>query len=89
MFIVWFFRNPARRVPKDPDLIVSPGDGRVLTVVEEDESRVLKDRAVRISIFLSPLNVHINRTPCEGTVAAVNHQPGKFMVASRAGGKLK
>jgi phosphatidylserine decarboxylase len=88
VFTAWFFRNPARRVPDDPNLIVSPGDGRVLTVVEEEESRILKDRAVRISIFLSPLDVHINRTPCEGTVTAVHHRPGKFMVASRSGATL-
>src|SRR6266545_7011650 len=88
-FIGWFFRNPLRRVPDGPNLIVSPGDGRVLTVVEEDEPRYLKQRAVRVSIFLSPLNVHINRTPCAGKVVAVGHFPGKFMVASRAGATLE
>jgi phosphatidylserine decarboxylase len=89
IFTAWFFRNPARRVPEDPNLIVSPGDGRVLTVVEETEPRILKDRAVRISIFLSPLDVHINRTPCEGIVTLVKKVPGKFMVASRAGATLE
>jgi phosphatidylserine decarboxylase len=70
-------------------VIVSPGDGRVLAVVEEDEDRFLKARAVRISIFLSPLNVHINRTPCAGRVAAIGHVPGKFLVASRKGATLE
>src|SRR3954463_9858955 len=88
-FTAWFFRNPARRIPEAAGLIVSPGDGRVLAVLEEDEPRFLKSRAVRISIFLSPLNVHINRTPCAGKVAAVGHFPGKFMVASRAGATLE
>ncbi len=83
LFMVWFFRNPPRRVPVGPNLVVSPGDGRVLAVVEEDEPRFLKERAVRVSIFLSPLDVHINRTPCGGKVSAVGYSPGKFLVASR------
>jgi len=85
----WFFRNPARTIPQAADLVVSPGDGRVLAVVEEDEPRFLKERAIRVSIFLSPLNVHINRTPCEGTVTAVTHFPGRFQVASRPGATLE
>jgi phosphatidylserine decarboxylase len=89
LFTLWFFRNPSRRVPTDPGLVVSPGDGRVLTVVEEEERRFLKERAIRVSIFLSPLNVHINRTPCEGTVTAIAHFPGKFMMANRAGATLE
>ena len=83
LFTGWFFRNPPRRVPDGPNLIVSPGDGRVLAVVEEEEPRFLKARAVRVSIFLSPLNVHINRTPCEGLVKTVSYSPGRFLVASR------
>ena len=89
LFTAWFFRNPLRRVPDGPNLIVSPGDGRVLAVVEEDEPRFLKQRAIRVSIFLSPLDVHINRTPCAGKVAAVGHFPGKFLVASRPGATLE
>jgi phosphatidylserine decarboxylase len=83
LFTAWFFRNPSRRVPGGPNLIVSPGDGRVLAVAEEEEPRFLKARAVRVSIFLSPLNVHINRTPCEGLVKTVSYSPGRFLVASR------
>src|SRR5256885_836796 len=89
LFTAWFFRNPVRTVPQASNLVVSPGDGRVLAVVEEDEPRFLKDRAIRVSIFLSPLNVHINRTPCEGTVTSVAHFSGKFMVASRPGATLE
>ncbi len=87
LFTAWFFRNPARHIPEGDNLIVSPGDGRVLTVVQEQEPRYLKERAVRVSIFLNPLNVHINRTPCAGKVSAIGHFPGKFMVASRAEGE--
>ncbi|TLY38460.1 MAG: phosphatidylserine decarboxylase family protein [Nitrospirae bacterium] len=89
LFTAWFFRNPARHIPEGDNLIVSPGDGRVLTVVQEQEPRYLKERAVRVSIFLNPLNVHINRTPCAGKVSAIGHFPGKFMVASRAGATLE
>ena len=83
LFTGWFFRNPPRRVPDGPNLVVSPGDGRVLAVAEEEEPRFLKARAVRVSMFLSPLDVHINRTPCAGLVKAVTYSPGRFLVASR------
>ena len=89
LFTTWFFRNPARSVPQGANLVVAPGDGRVLTVVEEEEPRFLKERATRLSIFLNPLNVHINRTPCEGTIRAVAHFPGKFVMANRAGATLQ
>ena len=89
LFTGWFFRNPPRRIPGGPNLIVSPGDGRVLAVAEEEEPRFLKARAIRVSIFLSPLNVHINRTPCAGTVKAIGHTPGRFLVASRTDATLQ
>jgi len=89
LFTGWFFRNPPRRVPDGPNLIVSPGDGRVLAVAEEEEPRFLKARAVRVSVFLSPLNVHINRTPCEGRVKTVAYAPGEFLVASRPEATLR
>src|SRR5436309_9036608 len=57
LFTGWFFRNPSRRVPDGANLVVSPGDGRVLAVAAEEEPRFLKARAVRVSIFLSPLDV--------------------------------
>src|SRR3989442_5214825 len=83
LFTGWFFRNPSRRVPDGPNLVVSPGDGRVLAVVEEDEPRFLKGRAVRVSVFLSPLDVHINRTPCARVVKAVSCSPGRLLEAGR------
>ena len=78
---LWFFRDPERRVPDDERLVVSPADGRVLAVVEEREDRVLHATATRISIFMSPLDVHVNRSPVTGTVAAVEHTAGKFRAA--------
>ena len=89
LFVSWFFRNPPRVIPQGPRLVVAPGDGKVLAVDEEFEPRYLKDRAIRISIFLNVFDVHINRIPCEGTIEDVQYQPGLFLVASKPGATLK
>ncbi|HET7438957.1 MAG TPA: phosphatidylserine decarboxylase family protein [Nitrospira sp.] len=89
LFVSWFFRNPARVIPQGSRLIVAPGDGKVLAVEEEFEPRYLKDRSVRISIFLNVFDVHINRLPCEGTIEDVQYQPGLFLVASKPTATLK
>lgn len=88
-FVSWFFRNPPRQIPQGPGLVVSPGDGKVLSVEEEFEPRYLKERAVRISIFLNVFDVHINRIPCEGIIEDVQYQPGLFMVASKPQATVK
>jgi phosphatidylserine decarboxylase len=89
LFVAWFFRNPPRVVPQGPGLIVSPGDGKVLAVEEEFEPRYLKERAIRISIFLNVFDVHINRIPSEGIIEDVQYQPGLFLVASKPHATLK
>jgi phosphatidylserine decarboxylase len=89
LFVSWFFRNPSRVIPQGARLVVAPGDGKVLAVDEEFEPRYLKDRAVRISIFLNVFDVHINRIPCEGTIEDVQYQPGLFLVASKPSATLK
>lgn len=89
LFVSWFFRNPPREIPQGPGLIVSPGDGKVLAVEEEFEPRYIKDRAVRISIFLNVFDVHINRIPCEGIIEDVQYQPGLFLVASKPHATVK
>src|SRR2546428_10948160 len=83
LFTGWFFRNPPRRVPDGANLVVSPGDGRVLAVAAEEEPRFLKARAGRGSIFLSPLGVHINRPPRAGVGEAGAYNPGRFPVGGR------
>ena len=88
-FVAWFFRNPARVIPHDPRLIVAPGDGKVIAIEEEFEPRYLKDRALRVTIFLNVFNVHINRMPCDGMVEEVQYQPGKFLVASKPEATLR
>jgi phosphatidylserine decarboxylase len=89
LFVAWFFRNPARTVPQEPNLVVAPGDGKVIAIEEEFEPRFLKDRSIRLTIFLNVFDVHINRVPCEGTVQDVQYQPGLFLVASRPDATIK
>ncbi len=83
-FTLWFFRDPPRTVPAaaaQGDLILAPADGKVIEIVEEEEPLFVGGPARRLSIFLSPLNVHVNRTPCDGTVEHVRYVPGEYLVA--------
>lgn len=89
LFVAWFFRNPSRVVPQGQKLVVAPGDGKVIAVEEEFEPRYLKERSVRVTIFLNVFNVHINRTPCDGVIEDVQYQPGLFLVASRPEATLR
>jgi len=82
MFILFFFRNPKRKIPsQDQNVILSPADGVILQVDEVFEDKFLKDKAVRISIFLSIVNVHLNRSPLQGKVQYRYYRPGKFIPA--------
>jgi phosphatidylserine decarboxylase len=77
-FCLWFFRDPERAIPQDPDALVSPADGKVTdisTVVVGQEKRL------RVSIFLSVFDVHVNRSPVGGVVRDVRYQRGKFLDA--------
>jgi len=81
-FTLWFFRDPRRVPPEDASaLILSPADGKVIEIVEEDEPLYLGERARRLSIFLSPLNVHVNRIPVDGVVEYENYYAGEYLVA--------
>jgi len=74
-----FFRDPERTIPSDPAAIVSPADGRVVEIVEETHA----GRPVRrLSIFMSPLDVHVNRSPAAGKLREITYQRGRFLVAS-------
>lgn len=79
--VVYFFRDPNRDIPQDADAIVSPADGVVAEVTELDHYDFLDGPAVRIGIFLSIFNVHINRSPREGRVVAMHYKPGEFLNA--------
>jgi phosphatidylserine decarboxylase len=78
LFFLWFFRDPEREIPGGPGLIVSPGDG-VVTQAEWIETT--SGSRLRISIFLSVFDVHVNRSPVAGTVRAVEHREGEFLNA--------
>jgi len=80
-FCLWFFRDPERTAPADEGLVISPADGRIVAVVSEREDRFLNTQATRVSIFMSPLDVHVNRSPVTGTVRQVQHTEGKFRAA--------
>jgi phosphatidylserine decarboxylase len=77
-FFLWFFRDPNRAIPTEPGLVVSPGDGKV----DEAEWIDTEDGGrLRITVFLSVFNVHVNRVPIGGTVTVVEHRQGKFLNA--------
>jgi len=82
LFMVYFFRDPERLIPPGEGY-VSPADGKVIITELMDEEQFLKGRAMQVSIFMSPLNVHVNRAPCDGEVLAIKHTPGSFMAAYR------
>jgi phosphatidylserine decarboxylase len=75
IFVVFFFRDPEREIPQDPSAIVSPADGKVVEIVGQ------ADGTTKVSIFLSILNVHVNRAPVDGIVENIQYIPGKFKVA--------
>ena len=89
LFVAWFFRNPHRVVPQGSRLVVASGDGKVIAIEEEFEPRFMKERSIRVTIFLNVFDVHINRIPCEGVVENVQYQPGLFLVASRSDATLR
>ncbi len=80
-FSAWFFRNPERVWPPDEDAYISPADGRVLKVSEIDEDRYLFRPMKKIEIFMSPMDVHVNRVPRTGVVVDAIYNKGKFLNA--------
>ena len=84
LFILWFFRNPERTIPGEKKSVVSPADGRVVEISKVFEDRFLHGEAIKIGIFMSPVDVHVNRIPHEGKVLTIRHQHGKFLSAFKA-----
>lgn len=76
-----FFRDPDRITPEDPQAVIAPADGTVVVVRDVEEGEYIGGPAVQVSIFMSPLNVHVNRFPISGRVGLFRHVPGKFLVA--------
>jgi phosphatidylserine decarboxylase len=82
LFVLSFYRDPERTPPADADAWISPADGVVTDIAVVDEPHFLKGKALRVGIFLSPLNVHVNRSPVAGTVEAVVHREGLCLAAT-------
>lgn len=82
VFVVSFFRDPERTIPEDPTAIVSPADGRVIKACEVAENRFTDGPAMKISIFMTVFNVHVNRVPASGRVVDVLYNPGRFFSAN-------
>ena len=78
LFTLYFFRDPHRDVPAEPEAIVSPADGTVVEISEAPAHELLGEDAVKIGIILSVFNVHVNRAPCAGTVKSILYTSGSF-----------
>lgn len=81
VFTLNFFRDPNRNIPKAENIIVSPADGKVLLIKDVVEQRFLNEEAIQVSIFMSPLNVHVNRIPIDGKVDYLKYVEGEYLVA--------
>ncbi len=81
LVIVQFFRHPIRQLTQGEGLIIAPADGKVVVIEETTESEYFKDKRLQVSIFMSPINVHVNRYPIGGLVTYFKYHPGKFLAA--------
>jgi len=88
-FMAYFFRDPERTVPEGLGRFVSPADGKIILIRNVYEKDYLQADTKEISIFMSPLNVHVNRAPCDGKVTQVKHTPGQFMAAYKDDASIK
>lgn len=79
--ITLFFRDPDRNIPNDQNLILSPADGKIVSLQEVEEEKYIKGKATQICIFLSPLDVHVNRSPASGNIEYVKYNPGVYLMA--------
>jgi phosphatidylserine decarboxylase len=83
LFMFYFFRDPDRNTVPDRNLFYSPADGKIIQIRETLEDELLNRKMLEVSIFMDAFNVHVNRSPCDGTVRAVKYYPGRFMAAFR------
>jgi phosphatidylserine decarboxylase len=81
VLVVQFFRNPKRVVTAKENEVVAPADGKIVVIEEVEEPEFFKDKRIQVSIFMSPVNVHVNRYPINGTVKYSKYHPGKYLVA--------
>lgn len=81
-FICFFFRDPDRFIPEKHDAVVSPADGKIVIAQKVDQNPFLEGQCIKISIFMSVFNVHVNRIPYSGKIEKINYHPGKFFSAN-------
>jgi phosphatidylserine decarboxylase len=81
LLIIWFFRDPSRNLLPDELIVTAPADGKVVVIEENSENEYFKDQRIQVSIFMSPLNVHVNRYPISGKVVYYKYHPGDYLVA--------
>jgi phosphatidylserine decarboxylase len=82
-FFAYFFRDPDRSIPQDPDIVVSPADGRVMIAGPSDGRWAPPGEWNQVTIFLSPMDVHMNRSPVGGRISRIEYRPGTFLPAYR------
>ena len=80
-FVTYFFRNPSRELISNEDLVIAPADGKIVVVEEVEVDEYFADKRLQVSIFMSPSNVHVNRTPVKGEVKYSKYHPGRYLVA--------
>lgn len=80
-WVIWFFRLPGRAFLENEQQIIAPADGKVVVIEETYEPEYFKEKRLQVSIFMSPLNVHVNRNPISGEVKYMKYHPGKYLVA--------
>ncbi len=81
LLILQFFRNPNRTIPQESNVLIAPADGKVVVIEKIFEKEYFKDERIQVSIFMSPLNVHVNRAPMGGVVDYFKYHPGDYLVA--------
>ena len=81
LIILQFFRSPTITVVQNEDHVICPADGKVVVIEETEETEFLKEKRIQVSVFMSPINVHINRNPISGIVKYYKYHPGKFLFA--------
>ncbi len=89
LFIVYFFRNPERKIPRLQNVILSPADGKIIEVGEAQERRFLSEKTMKVSIFMSLFDVHLNRSPVSGKILQMKYYPGEFYVADSEKASLR
>ena len=81
LLVLQFFRNPIIKINENPKYVLAPADGKVVVIEETEETEYLHEKRIQISIFMSPLNVHVNRNPVGGIVKYIKYHAGKYLVA--------